>query len=294
MTVSSMSPSTSIDVPRRTLMLHCMHSAYITTSGTRLYHHLISQNGRNEPRTMPPQQDGTSAASVTNAYGNCDPLAPPVATPCSDDEVQMIANADYNVGSGIDDIHPLLPPAGQVDGYQYKSSMTMSSASRLPIRSVQKRKSFIMEFVEKKAPRQILILVLLLALGFGSIIAVVPAVMTDRYARLNHGFSDPKDCAEFSIQDKPHACLAGSGDAQNAAAFENLVSNMFTFISSSLVGSISDEKGRRGTLCRCAYSIPCPFRLQPPPVDKSWTLDAHLVCVASYLNCHDQVSSCWA
>jgi hypothetical protein len=126
-----------------------------------------------------------------------------------------------------------------------------------------------MEFVEKKAPRQILILVLLLALGFGSIIGVVPAVMTDRYARLNHGFTDPRDCADFggttrSNETKPQECLAGSGDAQNAAALENLVSNMLTFVSSSLVGSISDEHGRRGTdatLSACPLHTPIPVRV---------------------------------
>ena len=197
---------------------------------------------------MPPQQDGTGAGSVTNAYGNCDPLAPLVAdsTTCTDDDdVQPLIHTDY---SGD---HDVLHLSGQPHGYQYKLTTTKSSASKHPIRSgVQKRKSFIMEFVEKKAPRQILILVLLLALGFGSTIGVVPAVMTDRYARLNHGFTDTKDCANFDIEEKPQECLAGSGDAQNAAALENLVSNMFTFLSSSLVGSISDEKGRRGTSLR--------------------------------------------
>jgi hypothetical protein len=40
--------------------------------------------------------------------------------------------------------------------------------------------------------------------------------------------------------------LAGSGDAQNVAAWENFVSNSLTFITSSVIGSISDERGRRG------------------------------------------------
>jgi hypothetical protein len=48
-----------------------------------------------------------------------------------------------------------------------------------------RRKSFIAEFVSSNGPPQILILCMLLALGFGSTIGVVPAVMSDRYARLH-------------------------------------------------------------------------------------------------------------
>jgi DHA1 family tetracycline resistance protein-like MFS transporter len=72
--------------------------------------------------------------------------------------------------------------------------------------------------------------------------------VTDRYARLNHGYSDEKECSFYAIEDKPAACLAGSGDAQNAAAFASLVSNGLTFLTSSLIGSLSDEHGRRGIL----------------------------------------------
>jgi hypothetical protein len=117
--------------------------------------------------------------------------------------------------------------------------------------SVYRRKSFLVVFVDSKGPPQILLIMLLLALGFGSTIGVVPAVMTDRFARLNHGYSDSRDCSAYiSMDDKPHECLAGSGDAQNGAAYENLVSNILTFITSSMVGSISDEKGRR---CKCSF-----------------------------------------
>jgi hypothetical protein len=75
----------------------------------------------------------------------------------------------------------------------------------------------------------------------------VPAVMTDRYARLNHDYSDQTYCADYSMNDKPKACLLGSADAQNAVAFEQLISNIFTFFTSSLIGSLSDEYGRKGS-----------------------------------------------
>ena len=115
-------------------------------------------------------------------------------------------------------------------------------------RSVYRRESFLVTFATSDGPPQIVILMLLLALGFGSTIGVVPAVMSDRYARLNHGYTDEKDCSSYGMDDKPAPCLAGSSDAQNAAAMSNLISNGLTFITSSLMGSISDEHGRRGLL----------------------------------------------
>lgn len=75
----------------------------------------------------------------------------------------------------------------------------------------------------------------------------VPAVMSDRYARLSHGY-DGEKCYTFSMEEKPQACLLGSAQAQNTVAIEQLVSNGLTFFTSSLVGSLSDEHGRRGIL----------------------------------------------
>lgn len=176
---------------------------------------------------MPPQREGNVSHGAPT---HLDLLASP--SPSSDDDHDQGCGGelhDYNTIINMEHVDP-----------------SESSASR-PL--IQKRKSFIMEFVEKKGPRQILILMLLLALAFGSIIGVVPAVMTDRYARLNHGYTDPKGCTEWGIEDtKPPECLAASGDAQNAAAIENLISNILTFITSSMLGSISDERGRRGII----------------------------------------------
>jgi MFS family permease len=117
-----------------------------------------------------------------------------------------------------------------------------------PIGSEFRRESFLTEFSQSRGPPQIVLLIILLALGFGSTIGVVPAVMTDRYARLNHDYSDQTYCADYSMNDKPKACLLGSADAQNAVAFEQLISNIFTFFTSSLIGSLSDEYGRKGIL----------------------------------------------
>jgi MFS family permease len=113
-----------------------------------------------------------------------------------------------------------------------------------------RRESFIEDFASSKGPPQIVLLVMLLALGFGSTIGVVPAVMSDRYARINHGYGDSdRSCSDYvNFADKPQACLDGSADAQTGVATEQLISNVFTFFTSSLVGSLSDEHGRKGIL----------------------------------------------
>lgn len=126
---------------------------------------------------------------------------------------------------------------------------------------LSKRDSFIVEFAKTKGPPQITILMVLVSIGAGSTIGVVPAVMADRFARLNHGYDSVKDCSSYtSMTDKPEACLLGFDDAQNAAASSNLVSNVLTFFSSSLVGSLSDEYGRRG---KCYSLFPAIFPSPP-------------------------------
>ena len=72
--------------------------------------------------------------------------------------------------------------------------------------------------------------------------------MSDRYARLYHGYDGEKECSSYAFGSKPDACSAGSADAQNAVATEQLISNVLTFFTSSLVGSLSDQHGRRSIL----------------------------------------------
>mmetsp|Transcript_26658 Transcript_26658/g.63564 ORF Transcript_26658/g.63564 Transcript_26658/m.63564 type:complete len:676 (-) Transcript_26658:121-2148(-) len=116
---------------------------------------------------------------------------------------------------------------------------------------VGRRKSFIVEFSQTKGPPQIAGLMMLIAIGLGCTIGVVPAVMTDRFARLSHGYDSSERCWEFTSpnsEDKPGECFLGSADAQTAVSTSNLISNVLTFVSSSLIGSLSDEYGRRGIL----------------------------------------------
>jgi MFS transporter, DHA1 family, tetracycline resistance protein len=82
--------------------------------------------------------------------------------------------------------------------------------------------------------------------------------MSDRYARLNYGYTDPLDCSAYhsssSIktttmqQPQPEACALGSARAQNAVAVEQFISNFISFFTSSYIGSLSDMRGRRTLL----------------------------------------------
>jgi hypothetical protein len=73
--------------------------------------------------------------------------------------------------------------------------------------SIYKQESFIIQFARSDGPPQIVALVLLIALGFGATIGIVPAIMTDRFARLNYGYTGD-DCSSFtSLADKPAECL---------------------------------------------------------------------------------------
>ena len=77
--------------------------------------------------------------------------------------------------------------------------------------------------------------------------------MSDRFARLNHGYAGDASCDEFAAAasgdedfQRPDECFLGSSDAQAAASVSNFVSNSLTFLTASMVGSLSDEYGRKG------------------------------------------------
>jgi MFS family permease len=136
----------------------------------------------------------------------------------------------------------------QLDEHVHQDDDCSNEESSLIDRTdVLREESFLMVFASSMGPPQIAILCLLLSLAFGSVIGIVPAVTTDRYARLYHGY-DGDDCGSFDLKEKPLSCLEGSADAQNAVATEQMVSNILTFFTSSYLGSLSDEHGRRGIL----------------------------------------------
>ena len=80
----------------------------------------------------------------------------------------------------------------------------------------------------------------------------IPSVMTDRYAHLEYDLWQNVTCRSFETSEKPPACFAASADAQQAVANRHLLANAFTFFTSSLVGSLSDEYGRKR---KCRFRI---------------------------------------
>jgi len=147
-------------------------------------------------------------------------------------------------------------PPGELERFESRRALRESQGRIL----VDRRKSFIVEFSRMKGPPQIAFLMALLAIGLGSTMGVVPAIMTDRFARLNHGYNLEANCDSYSTTttstntisntnlniDKPNACFLGSSDAQAAASVANLIQNSLTFMTASLMGSVSDEYGRKG------------------------------------------------
>jgi DHA1 family tetracycline resistance protein-like MFS transporter len=107
--------------------------------------------------------------------------------------------------------------------------------------------AFLLHFFQTPGPPQIIALCLSIALALGSTIGVVPAVVEDRYARLYHNYTG-ESCLSLPTENRPTECSLGNEDAQNSAALASFVSNVLTFGTSSFMGSISDEKGRRGIM----------------------------------------------
>ncbi len=119
--------------------------------------------------------------------------------------------------------------------------------------------SFLHYFLRARGAPQIMLVSMIYALAVGSTAGIVPSVMTDQYAKVFHSF-DGGSCANYTIQEKPQACSDGNSNAQTAAAAAQFVSNSLTFLSSSLIGSITDEHGRKYALA-IAYFLNCLPRL---------------------------------
>mmetsp|Transcript_34173 Transcript_34173/g.65072 ORF Transcript_34173/g.65072 Transcript_34173/m.65072 type:complete len:571 (-) Transcript_34173:108-1820(-) len=158
-----------------------------------------------------------------------------------EDSVRNIDRSQYNNGQLINN-----DATDYYDDHRNHHHTTPQSRSSSPSTSG----GFLHHFLQSSGPPQIITLSLLIALSFGSIIGVVPSVVEDRYARLHHGYDGVVPCTELGGggDDRPRECLLGNEDAQNAAAMGSFVANGLTFVTSSLMGSISDEKGRRGIL----------------------------------------------
>lgn len=177
-----------------------------------MVHGKISMKGCNAPQSVACQNQNNNEDSVPQKGSRT------FVTHLSMDEVSDREN-DRLLGQVID------------DGEEYHASQS----------------AFLLHFLKSSGPPHIIALCLLVALALGSTIGVVPAVVGDRYARMRHGYSG-EPCAALIKEERPHECLMGNEDAQNSAAIAGFISNFLTFGTSSMMGSISDEKGRRGEI----------------------------------------------
>jgi len=155
---------------------------------------------------------------------------------CDDDEEQGDQNGEST---------SVRRPPGERERLESRRALRSSQTRVI----ANRRKSFLVQFSEMRGPPQIALLMALLAIGLGSTIGVVPTVMGDRFARLYHGYEGEAHCSSFLDPHlKPEACFLGGSDAQAAASVANLINNSLTFVTASLMGSISDEYGRKAPL----------------------------------------------
>jgi hypothetical protein len=105
---------------------------------------------------------------------------------------------------------------------------------------------FLKHLLTTHGSSQVLFVLLLMAMSQGSTVGVVPAILSDRYARLYYGYKGAPCYSSGTHDFLPQECKDGSNAAQGAAALSSLARSLFSFVTSSLMGSISDGRGRRG------------------------------------------------
>jgi MFS family permease len=103
---------------------------------------------------------------------------------------------------------------------------------------------FFSTFCKSRGCVQALIISVLLSFGLATTVGIVPTVIADRYARINHGWDGPP-CYSLDHDVIPYACIQGGDDAQTGSACMSLVQNLLLFLSNPVVGSQSDVQGRR-------------------------------------------------
>jgi len=114
---------------------------------------------------------------------------------------------------------------------------------------------FFRAFFNAKGVKSLVFATVLLALGSGCVVGVIPAQIADRYARLHHGYAGPP-CA--SLQIKPVECQAGTDDAQSASVWSNIVLSLNALFFNPVVGSRSDQTGRRPMILASLFVLLLP------------------------------------
>jgi len=112
-------------------------------------------------------------------------------------------------------------------------------------------KSFLDEFRRSRGGLMILLLGFLTAIGWGCIMGVVPQIATQAYAERVYGYGPNDDPCSAIALNKPQACIQGSEHAQNVASSTAFARYTMAILSNSIVGSYSDQHGRKGVQVTC-------------------------------------------
>ena len=207
---------------------------------------------------MPPQESKDKnmepfALEQQREEGSADLLLDHNPQEADDGIVNTTTHRHHCDSVDVDDMSGHLLRPGQIERLESRRGLNENQSRVIRDR----RKSFIVEFSQMNGPPQIALLMATLAIGYGCTMGVTPAIMSDRFARINHSY-DGVACDSFSSQDeKPNECFLGNADAQAAASISNLISNTFTFCTASLMGSLSDEYGRKGMYALYCIALYC-------------------------------------
>jgi len=110
--------------------------------------------------------------------------------------------------------------------------------------SESKEPFFLQKFVRTPGCLSFLCVTFLIATSIAMTVGMVPEIMSDRYARLNHGYVGVA-CELLPYDEKTEECRLGGDSAQNVAAWSNTGHSLTLFFFGPVVGSMSDERGRR-------------------------------------------------
>jgi MFS family permease len=119
----------------------------------------------------------------------------------------------------------------------------------------------------------------------------IPQTLTDRYARINHGFTDHCD----HLVPKPLACTYGSDDAQSAAAWSHVGLSALLLLVSPIISSLSDIHGRKpaillALIVSCIPAFVFYLIVVRPDMNPAWYYvsdvieDYRFICVQNYNN----------
>ncbi len=195
------------------------------------------------------------------------------STTSNTDEQKMMASTPNKTSiesSPTPDLSERMPqtPSSDIDQPSLSSSSPQTEDSGTPLPTppeeatevqdeiketlMPKLRRFMLDALASKAVVSTFVVSVLMSFSLGLTVGIVPEVLSDRYARLYHGYGDDLNpvppCWEFDTSTMPEACVMGADDAQTGSAWGMLFQNLLTFFFNAVLGSYSDTQGRRPLL----------------------------------------------